>query len=190
MKASATRLTAADVARLCHVDIKTIHNWADKGKLACSRTEGRHLRFHRLDVLEFLRAYSNPVPEALTSERARVCVVGDAATLASRRALTRRFDVITVADPVEALVSLVAIDPDVLVIEHAPWIEDAHAIERLRNVDATRHVRVVVVSDRADRRDDALRAGASASIPRADLVALREALDRITAGLSALRDTP
>ncbi len=187
MNALPVRLTAADVARLCNVDIKTIHNWADKGKLASTRTVGRHLRFHRLDVIEFLRAYANPVPAALTSQRARVCIVGDVIATATRRALARRFDVVVVADAVEALVSLAAIDPDVVVMDHPAWLDDARAIERLRELEATRHVRVVIVSDDGD---EALRAGATAVVPRGDVASLRNTLDRIASGVSAPRGTP
>jgi len=47
--------TASEVARFCQVDLKTIHNWADRGEIRHFRTPGRHLRFRRVDVLDFLR---------------------------------------------------------------------------------------------------------------------------------------
>ena len=54
--------TAGDVARFCSVDLKTIHNWADRNHIKFFRTPGRHLRFRRLDVLEFLRKFGYPIP--------------------------------------------------------------------------------------------------------------------------------
>lgn len=54
--------TASDVARFCSVDLKTIHNWADRNHIKFFRTPGRHLRFRRLDVLEFLRKFGYPIP--------------------------------------------------------------------------------------------------------------------------------
>ncbi|MGB5413913.1 MAG: helix-turn-helix domain-containing protein, partial [Polyangiales bacterium] len=36
--------TASQIARFCPVDLKTIHNWADRGRIAHFRTPGRHLR--------------------------------------------------------------------------------------------------------------------------------------------------
>ena len=35
--------TASDVARFCQVDLKTIHNWSEKGEIRHFRTPGRHL---------------------------------------------------------------------------------------------------------------------------------------------------
>ena len=47
-------VTASQLAALCQVDLKTIHNWADRGKIEHFRTPGRHLRFHQSDVDAFL----------------------------------------------------------------------------------------------------------------------------------------
>ena len=69
--------TASDVARFCQVDLKTIHNWADKGEIRHFRTPGRHLRFRRLDVLDFLRKYGYPIPEILRMGKPKVVVVDD-----------------------------------------------------------------------------------------------------------------
>ena len=69
-------LTAADVARCCRVDIKTIHNWAARGELTHFRTPGRHLRFQRADVLDFLRRYGYPVPDWLVSGPPSVALYG------------------------------------------------------------------------------------------------------------------
>ena len=52
--------TASEVARFCQVDLKTIHNWAERGEVRHFRTPGRHLRFRRVDVLDFLRKYGYP----------------------------------------------------------------------------------------------------------------------------------
>src|SRR5437016_13880731 len=85
--------TASDVARFCQVDLKTIHNWADKGEIPHFRTPGRHLRFRRLDVLDFLRKYGYAIPEALRQNKPRVVIVDADSTASStlKRALGRRF---------------------------------------------------------------------------------------------------
>lgn len=66
--------TAQDVARFCEVDLKTIHLWADRGKIPHRRTSGRHLRFRRNDVLRFLRGLDHdyPIPAELRDVRPRV----------------------------------------------------------------------------------------------------------------------
>src|SRR5205814_3518651 len=65
-----------------------------RGKLTGSRTEGRHLRFRRLDLIDFLRAFQYPVPEALRASRPRVVALDrDVGALAAlKRALAKRFD--------------------------------------------------------------------------------------------------
>lgn len=63
MQASDIKATA--LADVLGVDLKTIHNWANAGKLPSYRTIGRHLRFRRADVAAALRAMGNPVPEVL-----------------------------------------------------------------------------------------------------------------------------
>src|SRR5258708_41250 len=72
--------TGSDVARFCQVDLKTIHNWSDKGEIRHFRTPGRHLRFRRVDVLDFLRKYGYPIPDVLRTGKPKVVVVdGDPA---------------------------------------------------------------------------------------------------------------
>jgi excisionase family DNA binding protein len=76
-------LTASDLATLCEVDLKTIHNWVDRGRIAHFRTPGRHLRFRAADVADFLRAWGYAVPRELARAGARtVLVVGSKDTLA------------------------------------------------------------------------------------------------------------
>ena len=178
----AALLTANDVARLCHVDLKTIHNWVGKQKIAHHRTPGRHLRFRRLDVIDFLRAYEYPVPASLVARRARVCVL-DAdphALAAARRTLGRKFEVVSFGDAIEALVSLAALDVEAIVLDDLPFVDAAACIARLKAIDLTRHLRCVVFSARVDRRDAAMRAGASAFVTKDDPSRLRDVLERIT----------
>jgi excisionase family DNA binding protein len=76
-------LTASDLAALCEVDLKTIHNWVDRGRIPHFRTPGRHLRFRAADVAEFLRAWGYSVPRELARASARtILVVGTNDTLA------------------------------------------------------------------------------------------------------------
>jgi excisionase family DNA binding protein len=76
-------LTASDLATLCEVDLKTIHNWVDRGRIAHFRTPGRHLRFRAADVAEFLRAWGYSVPRELAKASSRtVMVIGPKETVA------------------------------------------------------------------------------------------------------------
>jgi excisionase family DNA binding protein len=176
--------TASDVARFCQVDLKTIHNWADKGEIRHFRTPGRHLRFRRLDVLEFLRRYGYAIPEELLEGRPRLVIVDADANAASalRKALARRFDVTVFADALEAFVALVGIDPDVLVLDpDAPACDAMHVVERLKSIEVTAHIRVFVVTRRAAHlREPLLAAGAVDVVSKDDPTRLRDALERLT----------
>lgn len=61
---------ASELADLCSVDLKTIHNWVDKGHLPAFRTPGRHLRFKVVDVLAFMAKFGYPAPASLVADAA------------------------------------------------------------------------------------------------------------------------
>jgi excisionase family DNA binding protein len=142
-------LSATQVARFCAVDLKTIHNWANKGKIRGTRTTGRHLRFRPLDVVDFLRAYELGVPDALRSFRLRVLVVDadPTALAATLRALGRRFEVTTAGHVVDGLLAVATGLPDVLLVGDVAPLDVATLTARLGDVEATRHVRVVERGD-------------------------------------------
>ncbi|PIE05656.1 MAG: hypothetical protein CSA75_03615 [Sorangium cellulosum] len=174
--------TASDVARFCQVDLKTIHNWAEKGEIRHFRTPGRHLRFRRLDVLDFLRKYGYPIPEVLRLGKPKVVAVDeDADVLAAlRRVLTRRFDLTTFQDPFDALVAVGSLQPDALILDVAiPGLEGLRLLERLKSIPATAHIRSIVYSMNDDMRKQALEAGAYDFIIKGEVSELRDSLERL-----------
>ena len=174
--------TASDVARFCQVDLKTIHNWADKGEIRHFRTPGRHLRFRRLDVLDFLRKYGYPIPDALRLGKPKVVAVdADPAVLAAlRKALARRFELTTFQDPFDALVALGNLQPDALVLDvDAPGLDGIRCLDRLRTIDATAHVRCIVYSAKSVLAGAAREAGAYDFVAKGDVGDLRDSLERL-----------
>jgi excisionase family DNA binding protein len=112
-------LTASDLAALCEVDLKTIHNWVDRGRIAHFRTPGRHLRFRAADVAEFLRAWGYSVPRELARRSSRtVLVVGAKETAAHvTRALGDSLPVRHAAHAYDALVYAGSDPADIYVID-------------------------------------------------------------------------
>lgn len=112
-------LTASDLAALCEVDLKTIHNWVDRGRIAHFRTPGRHLRFRAADVAEFLRAWGYSVPRELARRSSRtVLVVGPKETAAHvGRALGEGLPVRHASHPYDALVYAGSDPADIYVID-------------------------------------------------------------------------
>ena len=174
--------TASDVARFCQVDLKTIHNWADKGEIPHFRTPGRHLRFRRLDVLDFLRKYGYAIPDVLRHSKPRVVVIDRDASVVStlKRTLAKRFEVIAFQDPVDALIALAGIQPDGLVIDlDLPGCDVVHFLQRLHALESTSHIRIFVFTEREEMRVKATEAGAIEVVGKDDIGKLREILERM-----------
>lgn len=174
--------TASEVARICDVELKTIHNWADREEIQHFRTPGRHLRFRRAHVVEFLRKFGYPVPDSLLAATPRVHVIDDdAAALGNvRRGLSKQFEVTTFQDPYDALVAIGVDTPDAIVLELAvPAFDGLHCLRRLKQLAATRHIPIVVFSAAQGLKKKALEAGASAFVAKPDVGALSAALDAL-----------
>lgn len=179
--------TASEVARFCQVDLKTIHNWAERGEFQHFRTPGRHLRFRRADVLDFLRRYGYPIPDVLLAGKPRILVVGSAGAADVEGAaegpalgLDDAFTVHAIADPLEALVATGAEPPDAVVLRWRGGTPDPAAwVRAVAGRGETRHVRTVVVGD--DPADEAafLEAGASAFVPRGEPSRLQVTLEAL-----------
>ncbi len=108
--------TAQDVATFCGVELKTIHNWVNKGKIVASRTEGRHLRFRRNDLVRFFREYEFPMPREVARARPSVAVCcaeprDEAIRKVSTRFLFRRY-----ANAIEAIARVHASAFDAIIV--------------------------------------------------------------------------
>lgn len=174
--------TASDVAHFCQVDLKTIHNWAERGEIRHFRTPGRHLRFTHVDVLDFLRKYGYPIPEELQQGKPKVIVLEDDPEAArnSARALRPAFDVTAHADPVDALIRIGANAPDAVVVDdQVGGLDGMHIIKCLAETEATRHVRTILFSKHAEKRRPAMAHGASAHVPKPDVDLLGETLEAL-----------
>lgn len=174
--------TASQIARFCQVDLKTIHNWADRGQIPHFRTPGRHLRFRRPHVLDFLRKYGYPIPEELDAERPRVALLinGMSAGGVLEAALESDFEVVVYDNPVSALLQIGEQPPDAIVL--APdlgALSGAEIIEALKDEENTRHVRAILLEGDAGERSAALAAGASAHVRATDLSGLRDTLEAL-----------
>src|SRR5690349_17242075 len=112
-------LTASDLAALCEVDLKTIHNWVDRGRIAHFRTPGRHLRFRAADVAEFLRAWGYTVPRELARLSAKsMLVVGSKDTVGHvTRALGEGSAIRHAKHPYDALIFAGSEPTDIFIVD-------------------------------------------------------------------------
>ncbi len=144
---------ASQVASIWNVDLKTVHNWVEKGDMEAFRTPGRHLRFRRRSLLSFLRRYNMEVPPDLAPERPRVMVVdADPARVEHLRALLgQHFEVLLQTDPVAALAEIGMLSSGaglidaVVVALPAPHVDDQRWLAALLNHPDTRYTRILTV---------------------------------------------
>jgi len=139
--------TAPEVARFCKVDLKTIHNWVDRAQIKHFRTPGRHLRFRRADVLEFLRRFDYPIPADLQPRRPRILLLGaDAALVGNvRRSMGGEVDLEVFDDAFVMMLHVGAEVPEVIVVDAetiGPQLEGL--VGALRRFEQTRTTRIVV----------------------------------------------
>ena len=129
-------LTASDLAALCEVDLKTIHNWVDRGRIPHFRTPGRHLRFRAADVAEFLKAWGYSVPRELARLSSKsMLLVGSKDALAHvTRTLGEGVPVRHVTDPYDALIFAGSDPTDVFIVDvraTAPTIDVTGMLEAM-----------------------------------------------------------
>jgi CheY-like chemotaxis protein len=173
--------TAQDVARFCEVDLKTVHHWADKGKVSCSRTEGRHLRFRRNDIVRFLRAHGYPLPDALARAKPSVAFALAGADDAAKR-LGARFGVRRHASALSAIAHLLSDQPDALVLAlEDPTLGGAHALTALKSAAETSWVVLAVLATDDAAAAAAREAGADISLSTRDAAKLTTELARTLA---------
>lgn len=143
-------LTASDLAGLCEVDLKTIHNWVDRGRIAHFRTPGRHLRFRAADVAEFLRAWGYTVPRELARASSRtVLAIGSKETVSHvNRALGDGLPVRHAAHPYDALVFAGSDPADIYVVDLKEVARDIDVDAMLEALHrASPQATLVVLSD-------------------------------------------
>ncbi len=154
--------TAPQVAKFCSTDLKTIHNWVNRGEIKFFRTPGRHLRFRRQDVLEFLIRFGYPVPTGFAPSRQRVVLFEeDASAMRSiKRLLSRDFDVEGYSDQVDALLAIGQKKPN-LVLVHDKAGQNQDTIRLVTKLSSKKHTcPIAVYSQTSKNKKAAEKAGA------------------------------
>ncbi len=159
-------MTSGEIARLVCVDLKTIHNWVRHGHLRGRRTKGRHLRFHRTEVVRFMRRFGYAVPESLGAVVPRVLLVGLPAVSTVGRALHEYVDVERHDGLFDAALVVAAGDYEVLALD-ADLFGIGHVIDlvtALRRRPVTQGVAIIALSGVAEHRAQFLEAGGDMAI--------------------------
>jgi excisionase family DNA binding protein len=144
-------LTSSEVGALLQVNPSSVKKWVDTGHLSAFRTPGGHRRIRALDLIAFLERHHMPVPRALKDAgRRRVVVVDD--DKLQLRALARRLrraevEVHAVDDPIDALVTIGAVQPHAVVVDVLmPRLSGLELCRALRHCPETKTATVIAVS--------------------------------------------
>jgi excisionase family DNA binding protein len=181
--------TAQDVANFCEVDLKTVHHWADRGKVAHFRTEGRHLRFRRNDVVRFLRAHGYPLPDGLVRARPTLAVALAPALLEGcalsldelLKRLGSRFVVRRHPNAAVALAHLVSDAPDAVILAESDATLGYPASITALKADAATSWMVLALLTAAAPVESAREAGADIALGARDVMKLSGELARTLA---------
>lgn len=163
----ANSLTSGDVARMLHVDLKTIHNWVKHGHLFGRRTQGRHLRFERTEVARFLRQFDYPIPPRLGRAAPRALLTRPSRRRNAGSASTNGVAWTECGPLLDALVRVACDGQEVLVIDldgYSPALV-AEVQDTIRRVDETRCLGLIGLSEKASRRRTFVRRGGDIALP-------------------------
>ena len=175
--------TAPQVAKICSTDLKTIHNWVNRGEMKYFRTPGRHLRFRRADILEFLTKFGYPVPVGLSATRPRVVVIDSVKSSSKEiaRALSREVDLEVFQDHIDALLAIGKQAPSLVLVNGTCDPAIMHVVGRIAKSES--RVPVAVYGGGGDIEKKSREAGAAAWIAELDDKALRRrVVDLLGAG--------
>lgn len=169
--------TAQEVARFCEVDLKTVHHWAERGKIPHFRTEGRHLRFRRNDLVRFLRAHGYPLAQGLLRVKPVVAIGPvDATDVDLAKRLASRFATHRFATGLGAFAHVLSVQPDAVVVSSAdPTLAGARSVAALRQEAPWVLVAIVCPVESAP---EAREAGAEVVLAPPDVARLGQELAR------------
>ncbi|MFO8072901.1 MAG: helix-turn-helix domain-containing protein [Polyangia bacterium] len=136
--------TAPQVAKICSTDLKTIHNWVNRGEIRFFRTPGRHLRFRREDIVDFLQRFGYPVPEGFAPAPAAAVVIDgdDGRRRSLSRSLGKELSVMAFSDYVDALLAIGRERPALVMINGAEGPEVLRAAERIAQSESPPRIAV------------------------------------------------
>ena len=158
--------TSGDMARLLHVDLKTIHNWVGYGYITGTRTSGRHLLFERTEVVRFMRGFGYPTPPSVSKAAPRVVYHLAQGAKKPTKSLGRGLDLLVCEGPEASLLAFGGGEREVFVLD-ADKLDSKHALKVLASIrewETTKTMGFVALSRKPATRKAFIDAGADAAL--------------------------
>jgi excisionase family DNA binding protein len=168
-------LTTGEIAKLCHVSLRTALIWVEEGKLKAYQTPGGHHRIHIEDFLSFLKEFNMPVPASFLGEvvKKKVLVVDDDKNFvnAIKRILyiEKRFDIETAFDGFDAGAKLLEFQPDLVLLDiRMPGLDGYEVAKRIKQSREGERIRLIAMSAyfKEDGKEKIIAIGADACLDK------------------------
>lgn len=153
--------TTFEVAELLGVAISSVIAWINEGKLTAHRTPGGHRRIQKESLMDFLRIYHMPIPEALEAGSAsplpavpKIVIVDDDPIAIRQlslytKASVRKVELFVARDGFEAGQLILSEQPDLVILDiFLPGLDGFEVCKRIRSNPLTRHARILAVTAR------------------------------------------
>jgi len=162
--------TTYEVSQYCSVDLSTVINWIEQGKLLAYKTPGGHRRVKEEDLVHFLKEYHMPIPAGLVKrQKRRILIVDDDKAVVDLivraiKKLKKKCEVDTVFDGFEAGRRLITFEPDLVILDlMLPGIDGFKVCKNIRKDKKTKHIKVLAITgfDTPENRKKILSSGAN-----------------------------
>ncbi len=151
--------TTYEISKFCNVDLSTVINWVNRGRLKAYKTPGRHRRVKREDLLDFLKRYNMPVPKGFEGRYKVLVLDGDATvTRLVKRAFQKdrkRIDLRFSRDGFDGGKQIGIFHPDILVLDlKSRGIDGFKVCKNIKEDPATRRIKILAIgtNNRVDRK--------------------------------------
>jgi excisionase family DNA binding protein len=171
--------TAPQVAKICSTDLKTIHNWVNRGEINYFRTPGRHLRFRRQDILEFLKKFGYPIPDGFAPSKPKVVLIDSNPETSSKIAneLSQNLEVIAFKDHMDALLAIGKDKPALILINGSAGPEMLKLVAKISQNE--KNLPVTVFGQSETLKGQASASGAAEYISTTDPLVISQRISSI-----------
>lgn len=180
--------TTYEVSQFCWVDLSTVINWIEQGKLVAYRTPGGHRRVKREDLVHFLKEYRMPIPAGLVKKERRILIVDDERAVVDLivraiEKLKRKCDIDTAFDGFEAGRKVITFEPDLVILDlMLPGIDGFKVCKNIRSDKKTKHIKVLAITsfDSPENRKKIFSSGANDYLAKPfEITDLLERVDKL-----------
>ena len=147
-----TLLTPSQIFNLLQVRYSDILKWIESGKLKSRTKEGKRCQVSMEDLETFVGNFRFNLPADLDRMRKRILVVDDEVTLLTLlermvKVMGRGYEVISVADGVEAIVEVTRQRPDMILLDLSmPKMDGFEVCRRLKKDPETEGIVIIAMS--------------------------------------------